>query len=197
MCAALPLQGLEGVVYDFSAVSPAPVPSVDLRHMGPMKLSRFWSAVHDALLYADPRAATGGRVSLLGWLAAALRWTITTYTSKMHLILPCWNLWCGSCTAWLPVGRSQCQLQVRLARWHGDCTAVIHCVNVPFSPCAASATPASDESLPFWPVWECAGCRQACIHDGPLPDRPHTGQRCCKGCGCRPQQQHRARQHSR
>lgn len=50
-------------MYDGKALNPAPVPSVDLRHMGPMRLSRFWSAVHDALLYADPRAATGGRVS--------------------------------------------------------------------------------------------------------------------------------------
>jgi hypothetical protein len=51
------------LLYDVKAISPAPVPSVDLRHMGPMKVSRFWSAVHDALLYADPRAASRGRVS--------------------------------------------------------------------------------------------------------------------------------------
>ena len=66
-------QGLEGVLYDAAAVPPAPVPSLDLRHMGPMKLSRFWSAVHDALLYADPRAATGGRVSLSGPQCRMLR----------------------------------------------------------------------------------------------------------------------------
>jgi hypothetical protein len=57
------MQGAEGLLYDVKAISPAPVPSVDLRHMGPMKVSRFWSAVHDALLYADPRAASRGRVS--------------------------------------------------------------------------------------------------------------------------------------
>jgi hypothetical protein len=51
------------VLYDVKALNPMPVPSVDLRHMGPMRLSRFWSAVHDSLLYADPRAASGGRVS--------------------------------------------------------------------------------------------------------------------------------------
>jgi hypothetical protein len=51
------------LLYDVKAISPAPVPSVDLRHMGPMKVSRFWSAVHDALLYADPCAASRGRVS--------------------------------------------------------------------------------------------------------------------------------------
>jgi hypothetical protein len=62
LCALLCLQGAEGVLYDVKAVSPAPVPSVDLRHMGPMRVSRFWSAVHDALLYADPRAASGGKV---------------------------------------------------------------------------------------------------------------------------------------
>jgi hypothetical protein len=28
-----------------------------------MKLPRVWSAIHDALLYADPRIAAGGRVS--------------------------------------------------------------------------------------------------------------------------------------
>jgi hypothetical protein len=68
---SLPQQGLEGVLFDSKAVSPPPVPSVDLRHLGPMRLSRLWSAIHDALLYADPRAAAGGRVSLLLLLTLA------------------------------------------------------------------------------------------------------------------------------
>jgi hypothetical protein len=64
-CLPACVQGLEGLLYDVKELNPAPVPCVDLRHMGPMRLSRFWSAVHDALLYADPRAAAGGRVSHL------------------------------------------------------------------------------------------------------------------------------------
>jgi hypothetical protein len=57
------MQGLEGVLYDNAAISPAPLPQLDLGHLGPMKLPRVWSAIHDALLYADPRIAAGGRVS--------------------------------------------------------------------------------------------------------------------------------------
>jgi hypothetical protein len=52
-------------VYDNAAISPAPLPQLDLGHLGPLKLPRVWSAIHDALLYADPRIAAGGRVSML------------------------------------------------------------------------------------------------------------------------------------
>ncbi|WIA19448.1 hypothetical protein OEZ85_004063 [Tetradesmus obliquus] len=58
-----PKLGLEGVLYDNSSISPAPLPQLDLAHLGPMKLPRVWSAIHDALLYADPRVAAGGRAA--------------------------------------------------------------------------------------------------------------------------------------
>jgi hypothetical protein len=56
------LQALEGVLYDNASITPFPLPQLDLAHLGPMKLPRVWSAIHDALLYADPRVAAGGRV---------------------------------------------------------------------------------------------------------------------------------------
>jgi hypothetical protein len=55
-------QGKEGVLYDASSITPAAVPLVSLQQVGPRQLPRLWSAIHDALLYADPRLAVGGKV---------------------------------------------------------------------------------------------------------------------------------------
>ena len=41
---------------------PAPLLSVDLCRLGPMRLPRLWSTLHDALLYNDPAKAQGGKV---------------------------------------------------------------------------------------------------------------------------------------
>lgn len=79
-------QGSEGVLYDVKALNPMPVPSVDLRHMGPMRLSRFWSAVHDTLLYADPRAASGGRVRVLDPALIVVLLLLTDFVSVFLLL---------------------------------------------------------------------------------------------------------------
>lgn len=57
-------QGLDdGVLFDSAAgASLAPVMALDLAALPPMRLPLAWSAIHDALLYADPRAVEGGRV---------------------------------------------------------------------------------------------------------------------------------------
>lgn len=99
-------QGLQGVLYDAADVAPAPVPSLDLRHMGPMKLSRFWSAVHDALLYADPRAATGGRVSLGPHAAGAACAACATLSKS----IVCWG---QACMALQGVSRTSASSQRR------------------------------------------------------------------------------------
>eukprot|EP00879_Flechtneria_rotunda_P023840 GHRR01025247.1.p1 GENE.GHRR01025247.1~~GHRR01025247.1.p1 ORF type:complete len:472 (+),score=151.94 GHRR01025247.1:705-2120(+) len=58
-----PKLGMEGVLYDASQQLPAALPYIDLAHLGPMRLPRVWSAIHDALLYTDPRMASGGRAA--------------------------------------------------------------------------------------------------------------------------------------
>jgi hypothetical protein len=50
------------VLYDAASITPAAVPLVSLQQLGPRQLPRLWSAMHDALLYADPRLAVGGKV---------------------------------------------------------------------------------------------------------------------------------------
>ena len=40
----------------------APLKTVDLCRLGPMRLPRLWSALHDALLYNDPLRSQGGKV---------------------------------------------------------------------------------------------------------------------------------------
>ena len=50
------------------SVSPPPPPPllcVDLHRLGPMRLPRLWSALHDALVYNDPSRSQGGKVSVL------------------------------------------------------------------------------------------------------------------------------------
>lgn len=86
LCTLL-LQGLEGVVHSCTSPAPtvptssggtspvaAPLPPpmryIALQQLGPMRLPRLWSALHDALMYADPKAAVGGKV---GWIVHGLR----------------------------------------------------------------------------------------------------------------------------
>lgn len=64
-------QGLEGLLYEGASQPPAPLPLLNLAHLGPMRLPRAWAALHDALLYADPRHACGGRVSARGGCCVA------------------------------------------------------------------------------------------------------------------------------
>jgi hypothetical protein len=64
-------QGTQGIVFECSERSHAPVPptpvldAVNLRRMGPVGSPRLWTALHDAVLYSDPRAASGGKVGCL------------------------------------------------------------------------------------------------------------------------------------
>ncbi|KAG1659542.1 hypothetical protein FOA52_016165 [Chlamydomonas sp. UWO 241] len=54
--------GMEGTVYD-AASGAALITTLDLRALGPMRLPRLWSAIHDALLYADPALGAGGKAA--------------------------------------------------------------------------------------------------------------------------------------
>ncbi|KAF6254987.1 hypothetical protein COO60DRAFT_1641921 [Scenedesmus sp. NREL 46B-D3] len=74
-----PKLGLEGVLYDSAASSPPPLPQLHLAQLGPMRLPRVWSAIHDALLYADPRVAAGGRA------ASKLAFTMSQYLKALTL----------------------------------------------------------------------------------------------------------------
>ncbi|KAG2436251.1 hypothetical protein HXX76_006562 [Chlamydomonas incerta] len=63
---ACPALGLEGDIH--SEQPPAPglpplAPALDLAAPGPQQLPRLWSALHDALLYADPAQASGGKAA--------------------------------------------------------------------------------------------------------------------------------------
>jgi hypothetical protein len=64
--AAYPPQGMHGIVFDASeGVPPAAaviLRTLNLRRPGPLASPRLWAALHDAVLYSDPRAASGGKV---------------------------------------------------------------------------------------------------------------------------------------
>ncbi|KAI8475995.1 MAG: hypothetical protein J3K34DRAFT_516911 [Monoraphidium minutum] len=79
-----PSMGMQGVVFDCferggaSNSPPRVLDAVNLRHLGPMGAPRLWAALHDAVLYSDPRAATGGKAAIK--LAAALAAHLTGLT---------------------------------------------------------------------------------------------------------------------
>jgi hypothetical protein len=63
---APPLQAMHGILFDASeGIPPAAsviLRSVNLRRPGPLVSPRLWAALHDAVMYSDPRTASGGKV---------------------------------------------------------------------------------------------------------------------------------------
>jgi len=73
-CHPQPLnQALHGTVFDcHEGIPPAHanatiLSALNLKRLGPLACPRLWAALHDAVLYSDPRAAIGGKVPSSGW----------------------------------------------------------------------------------------------------------------------------------
>lgn len=59
-----PSEHTEGTIYDCKSCKEALVTCLNIKDLGPMKWPRLWSAIHDAVWYADVKMASGGRAAV-------------------------------------------------------------------------------------------------------------------------------------